>query len=371
MAQTQPTDALSPKHAYRTLSSRYYWSPEIFEKEKTAILYRHWHYAGHISQFAAPGDYLTLRIGDEHLIVMRGDDGDLRGFFNVCRHRAHRLLENSGNVKAIVCPYHAWTYNRQGELRYARGTDAMPDFKLEKHCLSCFKVEVFCNFVFVNLDTNAISLAEQAGDLAEDLKLRVPFLDQLKPILTDTGRPTSIDANWKVVMDNFLECYHCPKGHPAFADMIDMDSFENETFGLWSRQSASIVNPNNSAYQFSKDAPLQDANFWFLWPTLAMGYLPGEKIFFASAILPNGIDKTYRYGHRYVVDGAPLPGNYNDYINTVIVPEDIALCESVQQGLMSQSYDDGPFVVDPDQLGISEHAVQQFHGLVRDALGNI
>ena len=78
-----------------------------------------------------------------------------------------------------MCPYHAWTYNRQGELRYARGTDAMPDFKLEKHCLSCFKVEVFCNFVCVNLDTNAISLAEQAGDLAEDLKLRVPFLDQL------------------------------------------------------------------------------------------------------------------------------------------------------------------------------------------------
>jgi choline monooxygenase len=90
----------------------------------------------------------------------------------------------------------------------------MPDFELEKHCLSCFKVEVFCNFVFVNLDTNAISLAEQAGDLAEDLKLRAPFLDQLKPILTDTGRPTNIDANWKVVMDNFLECYHCPKGHP-------------------------------------------------------------------------------------------------------------------------------------------------------------
>ena len=102
-----------------------------------------------------------------------------------------------------------------------------------------------------------------------------------------------------------------------------------------------------------------------------MGYLPGEKIFFASAILPNGLDKTYRYGHRYVVDGAPLPGNYNDYINTVIVPEDIDLCESVQQGLMSQSYEDGPFVVDPDQLGISEHAVQQFHGLVRTALGNI
>ena len=94
----------------RTLSTRYYLDREIYEQEKIKILYRNWHYAGHASQVANSGDYLTLEIGDENLIVIRGDDGELKGFFNVCRHRAHKLLEDEGNVGSITCPYHAWNY---------------------------------------------------------------------------------------------------------------------------------------------------------------------------------------------------------------------------------------------------------------------
>ena len=93
-----------------TLPARYYLDPEVFEREKSAIFYRHWHYIGHLSQLEKAGDYLTARIADEPVFVMRGEDGTLRGFYNVCRHRAHELLEGSGRVDAIVCPYHAWTY---------------------------------------------------------------------------------------------------------------------------------------------------------------------------------------------------------------------------------------------------------------------
>ena len=88
----------------KTLPSRYYIDPEIYKKEKTEILYRNWHYVGHVSQVSNPGDYLTLQLGDESLIVIRSDDGELKGFYNVCRHRAHRLLEGTGNVKSITCP---------------------------------------------------------------------------------------------------------------------------------------------------------------------------------------------------------------------------------------------------------------------------
>ena len=107
----------------KTLPSRYYLDPDIYEKEKLKILYCTWQYAGHASQVANIGDYLTLKIGDENLIIIRTEDGELKGFFNVCRHRAHRLLEDKGNVKSITCPYHAWNYSIDGELRYAKNSD--------------------------------------------------------------------------------------------------------------------------------------------------------------------------------------------------------------------------------------------------------
>ena len=103
-----------------TIPARYYTDPDIFEQEKEAIFARTWHYIGHESHVRDPGDYLTLQIADESVFVMRGGDGRLRGFFNVCRHRAHRLLSGAGNTATIVCPYHAWSYHCDGRLRHAR-----------------------------------------------------------------------------------------------------------------------------------------------------------------------------------------------------------------------------------------------------------
>ena len=103
-----------------TMPARYYTEPDIYEREKEAIFARTWHYIGHESHVRDPGDYLTLEIADEAVFVMRGDDGRLRGFFNVCRYRAHRLLSGAGNATTIVCPYHAWSYHCDGRLRHAR-----------------------------------------------------------------------------------------------------------------------------------------------------------------------------------------------------------------------------------------------------------
>jgi len=355
----------------KSLPSYFYLDSEIHEEEKRNILYRNWHYAGHQSQVINPGDYLTLQLGDESLIVIRGNDDRLLGFFNVCRHRAHKLLEGRGNVKSITCPYHAWNYSRDGKLNYAQNSDKMRGFDKSEYCLSGFQVTTLYDFIFVNLDKNATPLKEQAGDFEKDLRERVPFLDRLKPIKNDTGRPSSINANWKVVVDNFLECYHCTKAHPAFVNLIDMDYYQTKTYNIWSRQYASSSKPNNKAYKFDQNTTIQDMCFWFLWPTTALGYLPGVEALFFSSILPESVNKTNRIGHWLIADGTELPKNFKDYMNDVLFMEDIAICESVQLGLQSQSYDKGPFMIDPEHSGISEIAVQHFHGLIQKALGDL
>ena len=165
-----------------TLPSGYYTDPAIYEREKEAIFYRTWQYVAHESAFTKPGDYVTLHVCDQNVFVMKGGDGVLRAFYNVCRHRGHELLgEPYGNVEsAIVCPYHAWTFEREGALRGARFSSRRPDFDRTDYGLRRIRLEMFCGCVFVNLDDDAQSLAALAGDMEADLRRRVPWLDDLK-----------------------------------------------------------------------------------------------------------------------------------------------------------------------------------------------
>ena len=354
----------------KTLPSRYYLDPDIYEKEKLKILYCTWQYAGHASQVANIGDYLTLKIGNENLIIIRTEEGKLKGFFNVCRHRAHRLLEDNGNVNSITCSYHAWNYSIDGELRYAKNADKMKDFNSSDYCLTRFQVTEMCNFIFVNLDHNAPPLDHQADDFVKDLRKRVSFLDRLKPLPDDKERPSVINANWKIVVDNYLECYHCTKSHPAFVNLIDMDHYQTDVYDIWSRQYAPESMPDNSAYNFDKSSAIQDMCFWFLWPNTALGYVPGVEALFFSSIRPDSIDKTTRFGHWLVTDDTIFPEGFNEYMNKVLFSEDISICESVQQGIGSISYSRGPLMIDPKRSGISEIAVRHFHGLVEHALAD-
>ena len=164
-----------------TLPSAYYTSPAVYEREKEAIFYRTWQYVAHRSAFAEPGDYVAIRICDQSVFVMKGGGGVLRAFYNVCRHRAHELLaEPHGNVRsAIVCPYHAWAYEREGALRRARFSEERPGFDRTDYGLRPIRLELFCACVFVNLDDGAESLADLAGDMERDLRWRVPYLGDL------------------------------------------------------------------------------------------------------------------------------------------------------------------------------------------------
>ena len=356
-----------PQHSY-TIPSSLYLDEKIYEQEKQNIFYCNWHYAGHASQLSKTGDYLTASVADESVFIVRCQDETLRGFYNVCRHRAHQLLEGSGNTHNIVCPYHAWSYALTGELRHARNSEKVPGFDKSEFCLQPVQVDTLCDFVFFNLDLEADSLNNQAPGLEQDLQERLPNLDQMKPLDTFTYGPAAMAANWKVVVDNFLECYHCAPAHPDFSTLFDMSSYQMETFSNWSRQLGPDTRAENTAYALAPDSPNRSGAFWYLWPTTTINLLPGEPYLLVLSFLPLDHERTSFFGHRYGLSDNSQVDAQDHYMNTVLGPEDAALCESVQKGLKSQSYDQGRFIVDPDLSGIAEHAVHQFHRLVLAAL---
>ena len=351
-----------------TLPSRWYLDEQVFALEKNAIFYREWHYIGHVSTLSNPGDYATLQLADENIFVMRGDDRALRGFYNVCRHRAHQLVAGSGNVADIVCPYHAWRYNKSGELCFARNTQDINGFENKNYALHQIQVEELCGMVFVNLDPQAESLANRAEGLEQDLRQWVPEFDQLEAVDHNFfGGESGIRANWKVVVDNYVECYHCEKAHPAFSDLNCMQEYQQETFATWSRQLGPNTRTDNSAYRFSREDPIQQSMFWYLWPTTTINIIPGETMVQVLSIQPTDLTTTTFAGHtlaRRSEDGSERL----DWFFNVLGPEDQSLCESVQKGLNSRSYNQGPFVADEARSGIGEHALHHFHCLVRNAL---
>ena len=358
----------NPQESF-TLPSWMYTDREVFEREKEQIFYRTWQYVAHESLFAEPGDYITLRICDQNIFVVRGRDGVPRAFYNVCQHRAHELLpDGTGNIaRAIVCPYHAWVYETDGRLRGAPRSRVRPGFRTEDFSLKEIRLEMFLDCAFVNLDPDAAPLSELAGDLEWDVRARLPFLDSIKANRLNGLGATHIDAGWKVVVDNYVECYHCDHAHPAFADIICMDTYRHDTFGLWARQLGADIRCENSAYPVDPDSACKESAFWYLWPNMTINVLPGGEEVNFSAMRPTGLTTTSFEGHS-ISAKTEFDEARAAYTANVLVPEDIGLCESVQRGLRSKGYSQGPMIVDAERSGRGEHAIHFFHRLVQKSL---
>jgi choline monooxygenase len=352
-----------------TLPARYYIDPAIYGAEREKIFFKSWQYLGHKSQVANPGDFITGTIVDQLVFVLSDRAGELKGYYNVCLHRAHELLKGAGSLRsaAITCPYHAWAYDFEGTLRAAPNTRQVKDFNPEDFKLTPIRVEMFAGFVFVNLDPDAKPMREQVGWLEADLRKHVPGFDDLKLYEGRAIGNMVTKANWKVVIDNYVECYHCPKAHPAFADMIEMTEYKTEIIGPVSRQLGLATRPKNSAYEFSPDAPVTHAAFWFLWPNVTFNMMPGETQLSVAVVQPKGVEEcvfwSHNYRHKEEVDPARLA-----YGRTVLGQEDNDLCESVQRGLRARVYKQGRIIVDPQRSGIGEHGIHHFHRMVKAAL---
>ncbi|MEM7178841.1 MAG: aromatic ring-hydroxylating dioxygenase subunit alpha [Pseudomonadota bacterium] len=357
-----------PKRSH-TMPARYYFDAGIHEAEKAAIFYRSWIYAGHVSQVTEPGQYITCRIHEQNIFVARGHDGELRAFYNVCAHRGHELLQGSGRKNVITCPYHAWAFDFDGRLVNARNSENVAGFNKCDFALTPVRVEVFCGLVMINLDPEAISFADQTGDLESEIRHYVPSCDTLGFAQRDTY---DMAANWKVLVDNFLECYHCACAHKDFVDLVDMDSYRTQNHGIYSAQISEAVRSTDSkAFSFEKGEVDFGYAGWFVWPNMTIWAYPGEPNLSVLQMNPSGTETCREYQDWFTPGGA-VTRQLTDaitYQKETLQPEDIGLCESVQRGLKSFGYNQGRFIVDDGLTELSEHAVHHFQRMVMAALG--
>jgi choline monooxygenase len=353
-----------PAHSYSLRSSAYTESTWA-EADLRAIFARTWQWVCHVEELGQAGAYVTATVAEMPIVVVRDREGSLRAFYNVCKHRAHELLAGSGTTRTIMCPYHAWTYDLDGQLRAARRADRMPTFDKTEICLDQVQVEEFGGFVYVNLDPTARPLGEQAPDLAADIARWAPDV----ATLTHAKRLTyDIRSNWKNVIDNFLECYHCHIAHKEFVDLVDMDTYEVRTHGIWSSHFAEAGKHENAAYDVSHARVTQHA-VWWLWPNTCLLRYPGRGNFMVLQVLPAGVDRTLETWDFFLesteLDEAEVQSV--EYIDKVLQQQDIRIVESVQRGMSTPAYDQGRIVYDPEGSGLSEHGVHHFHSLVLDA----
>ena len=348
-----------------SLRAEAYTEAMWFQLDQRQIISRSWQWICHTEKVRTPGSYTTADVAGHPIFVIRDQESRLRAFYNVCKHRAHPVLAGEGVVQRIVCPYHAWRYRLDGQLAGAPHTANLKDFATSEIRLSPVQVEEFCGFVFVNLDPAAPSLSRASGALESEIRHWAPDVEQL----TFGHRLTyDIKSNWKNVVDNFLECYHCPVAHKDFCTLVDMKTYKVTTHGIYSSHMADAGQTANSAYDTSS-AKVRTHAVWWLWPNTCLMRYPGRSSMIVLHIIPVGHDRTRETYDFFLETPEPdaLERSAIEYLDKVLQVEDIALVENVQRGMATPAFEQGRIVHDPEGSGKSEHALHHFHGLVLDA----
>lgn len=362
-----------------TLPAPYYYSPAVYEAERKSIFFKSWRFVGHITEIAKPGDYLTQDICGVGVLVVRGRDESLRGFHNVCRHRAHRLLtERKGSLKAVItCPYHSWAYDFEGKLRTAKNSENVPGFNLDEFVLPRVAVEVFCGFVFVNLDLQAAPLAASAPKFEETLRRFVPDLDRMIWI---GQKNFDIPANWKVCAENAVDGYHdflSGPHHRNFSKVMDGRSLEMINRPGWILLHAKPGDPDNGVYDFRPNIGRGQTSRYvtfMLWPDLLIFTYPHVNAIWSFLMAPEGPERTREEIAAYTPGGValdPISQAAVDWIADDLGPEDVALNIGVQHGVKSPEYFQGRLMIDDRRSDMSEHSILYFQALVLEALGRL
>ena len=348
-----------------SLSAEAYTDPRWHQVDLQEIISKTWQWVCHAEKLRNPGSFVTVEIAGKPIAIVRDREGTLRAFYNVCKHRAHRLLSGEGNAAKIMCPYHAWTYRLDGTLLRAPHTENLKDFDPKEISLEPVLVEEFCGFIYVNLDTTSAPLRTLSGNLGSEIRHWAPDIDSLT-----FGHRLAYDikSNWKNVVDNFLECYHCPVAHRDFCTLVDMRTYKVTTHGIYSSHMADAGKQANSAYDTS-NAKVRTHAVWWLWPTTCLMRYPGRSSMIVLNIVPAGPDRTFETYDFFLETPDPDETELAaiKYLDTVLQVEDIALVESVQQGMSTPAFQQGRIVYDPAGSGKSEHALHHFHGLVLNA----
>jgi phenylpropionate dioxygenase-like ring-hydroxylating dioxygenase large terminal subunit len=302
-----------------TIPASWYRDPRVAELERRTVFSNNWQVAARADQIQAPGNYVTSVIGGEPVIVVRGTDGVLRAFFNVCRHHAAAVMpESCGTAAQLTCPYHGWTYSLEGELKSAPELGAVRNFDRKSNGLLPLEVTTWEAWVWVRPATVALPLKAASGVGVGDLR----WFER---------RSYRVPCNWKVFVDNYLDGgYHVPHLHKGLNRVLDYSEYR-------------IENGERSCLQWS---PLNNgagrALYYWIYPNFMINRYPDALD--TNLVIPIGVDETeviFDFYFKDVSDSAMESNLERIAISEAIQEEDVAICRSVQQGLASRAYSSG------------------------------
>jgi carnitine monooxygenase subunit len=343
----------------RTLPYRWYTDPRVAEIERDTIFRRTWQYAGHLGELAGPGSLFPTHAGGVPVVVTFAADETLRAFVNVCRHRGAIVASAPARRGTLQCPYHAWTYGLDGRLRAAPRSDLEPCFERDELGLVPVAVDTWGPFVFVNPDPDAEPLHAALGDLPAVVAEHGLDVDALR---FHQRYPYELKANWKVAVENYLECYHCAINHPGFVDAVDERALRLEVGAVRLSQFAP-VHPRALADRSPYDVrgELDMSQFHILLPAMKFNVSPGRPNLSIGpvwpGVAPDRCGGFLDYFFAPGVDEAWIAA-FSEW-DSQVGAEDIALVEAVQAGAGSGALEDGRL------LGATEALIAAFQAYVR------
>lgn len=295
-----------------SVPAHWYTDPEITSREIELIFRKSWNYVGPTSELRKAGDYITGYVGELPVVVIRNEAG-LAAYINVCRHRRHEVMKGRGCTNIMQCGYHAWAYDLNGKLKRAPRSAAEPNFRLEDFPLLPVRVETLGPFAFVNIDHSAPPLQSYFGKVLDIIADSGIDLNSLELYSREEW---SSDANWKTMLENYLECYHCPVAHPGFSAAIDViqENYHLTAHGWFLSQvghvRASALEGKSAVKIYDARGELKQAQYHVLWPNFTININPGfanvggrldserpePHPWFQRAILRAGCVRTVRTG---------------------------------------------------------------------------
>jgi choline monooxygenase len=323
-----------------TIPAAWYIDPRVFELELRTVFRRSWQVAGHVEHLAEPGDFITCELpGGEPIVVVRGDDRALRGFYNVCRHHAAAVVaESHGSTRQFRCPYHGWTYGLDGGLKGTPDFAEVCDFDRSAHGLMPAACDVAEKWVFVSPESGGITLDTFLGPtLTAHLAARgfagLHWLER---------QHFTLDCNWKVFVDNYLDGgYHVPHVHRGLDSVLSAREYTIETGERFCLQWSPMVTDGAEA-RTGAVRQGERAFYYWLYPNFMINCY--GRAMDTNLVIPRGVDKTDVIFDFYFTDVSERSHEANRASITVsreIQEEDVGVCVSVQRGLRSRAYDTG------------------------------
>jgi len=328
-------------HAF-TIPSAWYTDERIYELELKTVFAGSWQMVGRIDQVTTPGDFLTTAIGNDPVVVVRGADNELRGFFNVCRHHAAAVMtEPQGNANQLRCPYHGWTYSLAGELKGTPDFAGVCEFDKSANGLVPVATATWEKWVFLR------TAAAGAERLPLNVFLGPDLIDQIRPLALDElhwmeRRHYSFDCNWKVFVDNYLDGgYHVPHLHKGLDSVLDYSNYTIENGERFCLQSSPLVS-EGAEPQTGAVRQGERALYYWIYPNFMINWYDGAMD--TNLVIPRGVDQTEVIFDFYFPDVSPATRERNlasIEVGQRIQDEDEAICRSVQRGLGSRAYGAG------------------------------